>query len=251
MPSLPEQAPGAGLTLAQRKFCQLMVTTTTLTDTDLSRMVGAPEASIRLWRKNKHCKAYIEALTSEVVSDRTFMERAKQTTYRLYDKMAVEVESRFEQPDMSFYNTLPDAFSRQAYLDRFAGNAAFKDIVRAFEAINKSTRLMMPTEVESETVVSFQDMNARIRQSYEVTLKERMEWEKRLMTGAAQAEADPVGELFSYKNQMALREKGEESLKAKQRLGAPDAILPAADEDATEDLLEVTIKSKTTTRNQK
>jgi hypothetical protein len=250
IPTLPQQAPGASLNLKQRQFCQMMVRTTSLSDDDLSRLLGVPDTSIRLWRKNKHCKAYIEALTEEVVSDREFMERAKQTTYRLYEKQAVELESRFDEPDMEHYKGLPDAAARQAYLDRFARMASYKDTVRAFEAINKSTRLMMPTEIESETVMSFQDMTEKIRSNYELTVQRRADFEKRLLRGEVEKQSNPIGELFDYKKQMARRAEGRQQVLDRQKLGMPDAIIDS-DEDSTEDLMEVTIKTKTTTRGPK
>ena len=135
------------LTVLEQRYCQLKVGST-FTDAKLAGLLGVNVRKIKKIAKKEAVKEMIK-YQQRVVLANDIENVATQRRY-LRENMFEEMASRFEEPDEDLMEDMSPQ-ERSTYLKRFAKNAEFKDIVKAYETVDKVANLSNPSEDQVDT----------------------------------------------------------------------------------------------------
>jgi len=171
----PDYDPLAFIPSEAQHYVRIKTTTTTLSDKDIAKMLNVSIERVRSWKKNDHVINYAY-LCKKDSHDQEFLKRVKRQNQQILDKTYNELMSRFEAPPTIGLASDATDEQRKMERERYAHNARFIDIVKAYDVIGKQARNDLPEDVSSDDQEK-KDIE-KVREQYNLKITKRVRQEE-------------------------------------------------------------------------
>lgn len=182
------------------RFVEIKVSTISLSDEQIASMLRVPVAEVKKWSKNPYVIEYMNQ-QKRTIFNQDYIDSMQRQHQELTEKAYLEYLSRFDEPDMNYHDRLPTQQQKNIYLARFAQNAEFKDLARAFVDLSKQTRSIMPDDLEGAQQTDIKEVIVKSKRRFAESRKQRMELEMAIQKGE-RTRGGGLSDLFLYNGQL-------------------------------------------------